>query len=367
MVEEKKIQKLNSLSSAELKENIRALNGQLPEERKNIITYSKNFTLSLSNYCSNACSYCYYNQNIKKYDGNTILLKKYDYSEITKKAKEYSCIEALLMSGECPDNFDIVRNQIANRNFSNFIDYVVFLCEDLIKQQFLPHTNIGYIDIVDLKKLKDLNASMGLMLESTAVSLFQKGGVHENSPGKIPKKRIEYIKNAGKLKIPFTTGLLLGIGENFEDRLQDLLLIKEIHEEFGHIQEVIIQNFVQKAELTYYPSDPISIKDTLRVVALARIIFENEIAVQVPPNLIKGYEKQAIELGVNDFGGISPLTKDYINPNHKWPQLDYLSKICLQEGYILQERLPIYDKFIEKSGFCSESIKKTIDIIKLNG
>jgi FO synthase subunit 1 len=366
MTEEKIIQNLKSLSFTRLKEKIIDINSQLPKSRQNFITYSKNFTLSLSNYCSNRCGYCYYNHTIEKDDGNVILLDKENYSALKMKAKMHQCTEALLMSGECPEMFKIVRNELVKRNFSSFIDYVESLCKDLLKHDFLPHTNIGYLDKEDLKKLKGCNASIGLMLESTSKDLFKKGGVHENSLSKVPEKRIEHIRNAGKLKIPFTTGLLLGIGETIEDRIKDLFLIREIYEELGHIQEVIIQNFIEKEDIPYHPPQPITITETLRVTAIARIIFENEIAVQVPPNLIKGYEKEAIELGINDFGGVSPITLDYINPKHTWPQLDYLNEVCRQIGYTLKQRFPIYDKYIEKSGFCSESIKKTIDNIKIN-
>jgi FO synthase subunit 1 len=207
---------------------------------------------------------------------------------------------------------------------------------------------------------------MGLMLESSSTELFKKGAVHEFSPGKLPEKRIEHIRNAGKLKIPFTTGLLLGIGESFGDRINDLFLIKEIHDKYGHIQEVIIQNFVEKEEIQYHPKQPISIKETLRTAGIAKMIFGNEIAIQVPPNLIQGYEKDAIELGIDDFGGISPFTIDYINPDQPWPQIDRLKTVCSLLGYELKERLPVYLKYIKKSEFCPVSIKKIIDNIKLD-
>ena len=207
---------------------------------------------------------------------------------------------------------------------------------------------------------------MGLMLESTCKNLFKSGGVHENSPGKIPENRIEHIENAGKLKIPFTTGLLLGIGERFEDRIKDLFLIKEINLQYGQLQEVIIQNFIEKKDIQYNPKSPITIEETLKTAGIAKLIFENEIAIQVPPNLIQNYETEAIEMGIDDFGGISPFTLDYINPEHIWPKIDYLKKICEKKGYKLEERLPIYNKFINKKGFCSKNIKKTIDNINQN-
>jgi 7,8-didemethyl-8-hydroxy-5-deazariboflavin synthase CofG subunit len=142
-----------------------------------------------------------------------------------------------------------------------------------------------------------------------------------------------------------------------------LYLIKKIHDSYGHIQEVIIQNFVDKPNIPYKPRTPIKIEDMLRVVGIARIVFENKIAIQVPPNLISGYEKEFLEMGIDDFGGISPFTLDYINPENQWPQIDELKQICESNGYLLEERLAIYDPFIKKNGFCPENIKKTIDII----
>ncbi|MFW9941070.1 MAG: 7,8-didemethyl-8-hydroxy-5-deazariboflavin synthase subunit CofG [Candidatus Thorarchaeota archaeon] len=362
------INNLKNLSLRKLRERIREIRSLLSNEKKSIITYSKNFTLSLSNYCQNFCGYCFYNYRIPKIggDGNVTLLEDECIEEIIQKGIMYNCKEALVVSGERVEKFKEVKEELEKRNYKNFIEFVKDLSRHLLEVSLLPHTNIGILTFDELKQLKNYNASMGLMLESTSMSLFEKGGVHEYSQGKLPKNRIEHIINAGKLKIPFTTGLLLGIGESLEDRIKDLFLIKEIYDSYGHIQEVIIQNFVYKSGIPYKPKTMIRIKDILRVVGIAKIIFENKIAIQVPPNLISGYEKEFIEMGINDFGGISPITVDYINPESLWPKIDELKKICKSNGYLLKERLPIYDKFIESNGFCSENIKKTIDNININ-
>ena len=247
----------------------------------------------------------------------------------------------------------------------DFLDFVKDVCNYLLDFKLLTHTNICFLTFDQIKELKNYSASMGLMLESTSKKLFKKGGVHELSPGKTPKNRIEHIRNAGKLKIPFTTGLLLGIGESFEDRVKDLKLIRKIHEEFGHIQEVIIQNYVKKENILYQPQKLMPIEEMLKVVGIAKLIFGNEISIQVPPNLIIGYEEDFIDVGINDFGGISPFALDYINPEKEWPQIDYLKRICKGKGYKLKERLPIYDKFINKNGFCPDNIKKIIDYISI--
>jgi len=363
-----KVEELENLTIKRLKEKIESIKTELPKEEQNVITFSKNFTLSLSNYCQNQCGYCFYNQTIPKEDKehNTVLIIEDEINHLNQTAVRCGCTEALLMSGEAPDNFKVVQKELKKRNYSDFFQFVRNLSERLIDLSLLPHTNIGVLSFAQLKSLKEFNASMGLMIESTCESLSNSGGVHENSPSKTPENRIRHIVNAGKLKIPFTTGLLLGIGEKFQDRVNDLLLIKELHHKYGHIQEVIIQIFTEKRGIQYRPKKSITIEETLKTAGIAKLILGNEIAIQVPPNLIQNYEKKALEMGVDDFGGISPFTLDYINPNHTWPKIEYLEKICESNGFELKERLPIYKKYINKKGFCSKSIKKAINNINQN-
>lgn len=359
------IKSFKKLALKQLKESVKSIKEQLPSEEQKVITYSKNFTLSLSNYCVNQCGYCFYNYKIPKLsgEGNVIALGNEQMVSLVQKALQFNCKEALLMSGERPESFLEVKNELEKRECSDFMEFVKDICTYLLDFNLLPHINLGFLTYDEMKELKKFSASMGLMLESTSMKLFKKGKVHEHSPGKLPLKRIEHISNAGKLKIPFTTGLLIGIGETLEDIIKDLYLIKDIHQKYGHIQEVIIQNFVKKEGIPYQPKKPLHIYDMLRITGIARIIFENKIAIQVPPNLIKGLEKDFIDMGVDDFGGISSITLDYINPENQWPQIDDLNKICEAKGYQLKERLPIYDKYIQKSGFCPENIKKIIDNI----
>ena len=330
-------------------------------ERK-IITFSKNFTLSLSNYCQNQCGYCFYNHRIPKSgkEENIVLINQRDINNLIEQGLKYHCKEALLMSGERPGNFEIVQKELKERNFNNFLDFVKKISVDLLSKGILPHTNIGILSFEELRDLRPYNASMGLMLESSSLKLLNKGENHEHSPTKAPSIRLSHIKNAGKLKIPFTTGLLMGIGESFEDRIRDLLLIKEIHEKYEHIQEVILQNFNYAPGIPYNPEHPISVKDLLKITGIAKHIFQNEIAIQVPPNLIKGYEKEFLKMGIDDFGGISPFSIDFINPGNPWPQIEDLNKICSNNGFQLRERLPVYDKFIKKEGYISENIKKKL-------
>jgi FO synthase subunit 1 len=356
------VYKLKSLSLRKIKQRVNEIRNDLYKEHDKFITYSKNFTISLSNYCRNQCSYCFYNHRVPKAhdNGNVVLISNSNLDSLIIEAKKFDCKEALMMSGEDPDSIQIVREELKNRGFKSYIEFLIKISNNLLDNRLLPHTNVGIIDFKDLRELKNVNASMGLMLESTCEKLSMHGGVHEFSPGKIPERRIKFIENAGKLKIPFTTGLLLGIGENERDRIKDLCLLYDLHKKYGHIQEIIIQNFIEKRSIQYHPINPLSIQEILKTIGIAKIIVENEIEIQLPPNLLRGYEKEAISLGISDFGGISPITFDYINPNHPWPQIEYLTKICKKEGYELKERLPIYDKFIKKDGFCSEKIKSVI-------
>lgn len=362
MNEEQRIKELEELSLKSIRERMKKIKADLPEEVRYTVTFSRNFTISLSNYCQNQCGYCFYNYKVPKLqgEGNVVLIDNEKMTSLIQKGLENDCKEALLISGERPDHYKEVQSELEKRGCVDFIEFVKDVCNYLLDFKILPHTNIGYLTYKELESLKKFNASMGLMLESTSMKLFEKGEVHEDSPKKIPEKRIEHLRNAGKLKIPFTTGLLLGIGETLADRIHDLLLIKKIHEEFGHIQEVIIQNFVEKPGITYHPTEPLSIKEILKTVGIAKLIFKNEIPVQVPPNLIESNAEEFLKMGIDDFGGISPLTVDKINPEKPWPKIEHLKQICSQNGFTLKERLPIYEKYIQKEGFCSDMIIKVI-------
>ncbi|MFO8017816.1 MAG: 7,8-didemethyl-8-hydroxy-5-deazariboflavin synthase subunit CofG [Promethearchaeia archaeon] len=366
MNKEQRIKELKALSLRTIRERVHEIKGRLPKEKRNVITYSRNFTLSLSNYCQNQCGYCFYNYKVPKLkgEGNVVLIENEKMTSLIQKGLEHNCKEGLLISGERPNHYKEVQSELEKRGCADFIEFVKDVSSYLLDFNILPHTNIGYLSYRELEDLKKFNASMGLMLESTSMKLFEKGEVHEKSPKKTPEKRIKHLRNAGKLKIPFTTGLLLGIGENLSDRIKDLLIIKEIHEEFGHIQEVIIQNFIEKPGIAFHPPEPISIQEILKTVGIAKLIFGNEIPVQVPPNLIENHAEKFLKMGIDDFGGISPFTADQINPKKPWPKINTLKRICSQNGFTLKERLPIYEKYIQEEGFCSDMILNVINNLR---
>jgi FO synthase len=212
----------------------------------------------------------------------------------------------------------------------------------------LPHANPGVMGKADLQRLKEVNASMGLMLESVSERLLLPGGAHDNAPDKRPAVRLRTLETAGKLRIPFTTGILIGIGENWQERIDSLLAIRELHRRYGHIQEVIIQNFRAKPT-TPMRAYPDATRDDMRkTIAVTRLIFGGAMNIQAPPNLTPdGYELY-LEAGINDWGGVSPLTPDFINPEAPWPALRLLQEKSAQAGFDLRARLPIYPEYIQQ-------------------
>lgn len=256
------------------------------------------------------------------------------------------CTEALFTFGESAEEVPEYRKWLEELGYSSTLEYLRFLCETAIDIGILPHMNAGIMTRSELKALKPLNASMGLMLESTATL-----DAHKDCPGKLPKLRLDTIREAGKLRIPYTTGLLVGIGEKREDRIESLEAIAGLHREYGHIQEVIIQNFAPKpgTPMENFPAP--TVEEMIDTICMARQILPPDVAVQVAPNLID--PKALIAKGVTDLGGISPLTIDWINPEAEWPDVkDLQGKLGPS---LLRERLPIYPQYIKK-GWYSDRI-----------
>ena len=302
-----------------------------------VITYSRNVFLPLTRSCRNRCHYCGFR---KDDDG---LMSFESVRSLLKKAE--NATEALLTFGEQPEHSEKVREDLKKLGVNSFAEYVKNVCVIALEEGFLPHTNPGVVDTGFLRKVKDFNASMGLMLEQ-AVELE----CHEESPGKKPEERIKFIKKAGKLRIPFTTGILVGIGEKFGDRIYSLEVIADIHDNYGHIQEVIIQNFSPKKGTKMENFKPPSVSELLETVKAAREIIQKDVSIQVPPNLVRNLE-EFVKAGANDLGGISDVTPDFINPEHPWPRVEELEKEL--RGFELRERLPIYPKFVVE-GWYSE-------------
>jgi len=321
------------------------------------ITYSKNVFLPLTEICRNECGYCTFKKSPD--DENVrILMGEDEIFNILREADKYGCKEALFTFGERPDETEEVKSALEDSGFDDMIDYLHYICNETLNNTgLLPHSNPGILEKNKLKKLKEVNASMGLMLETTSKRLM-KTIAHEKSPGKDPDLRIKTIEDAGKLKIPFTTGLLIGIGETIEERAQSLLEIKRLNDRYGHIQEIIIQNFKPKPGIPMESWKEPSLIEMIKMVAVTRLLFP-EIGVQVPPNLNRRNAQVFLLAGADDWGGVSPVTKDYVNPEAPWPELEDLKLMTEEMGLFLHERLPVYKKFLSRE-FLSDKIRNKI-------
>ncbi len=312
------------------------------------VTFSRNVFLPVTNVCRNRCEYCGFRREPGDPDAQLMCVE--DIISVLVKGKEAGCTEALFTFGEYADEVPEYKKWLNKLGYSTTIEYLVELCNIAIGIGLLPHTNAGSLTRSDLEVLKPLNASMGLMLETTA-----RLTAHRDCPGKEPELRLKTIRAAGELRIPFTTGILVGIGESVEDRIDSLQSIAAVHEEYGHIQEVIIQNFTPKPNTSMADHVPPTREEMMQAVRLARTILSPDVAVQVAPNLIDPYT--LIKCGVSDLGGISPTTIDWINPESEWPGVSELQKMVQEIS--LRERLPIYPQYVQR-GWYNKNLKELI-------
>lgn len=340
---------LKSNDIASILEKLTLINN-LEKNNERFVTFSRNAFLPICNWCRNVCGYCTFRaENFK-------LMKKEEVKEILLKADSLGCREALFTFGENVDENEKIKEKLKNMGYSGILEYLYDLSDwCLTNTNLLPHTNCGILSYDELKYLREVNASMGLMLENSSERLF-KTIAHEKSPGKDPKLRIEMIENAGKLKIPFTTGILIGIGETLEERVNSLFEIKRIHEKYGNIQEVIIQNFRVKPDIpmvNYKEPSPI---EMFKMIILSKLIL-NDISIQVPPNLNRETGQLFLMAGIDDWGGISPITKDFVNPEAPWPDVLELTNFSEELGFNLKERLPVYEKYINEDWLDSKILE----------
>jgi 7,8-didemethyl-8-hydroxy-5-deazariboflavin synthase len=288
------------------------------------------------------------------------MMKPSEVIALAEVGKRFRCTEALLVTGERPEQKYIqARDWLKSLGHTSTVEYVAEISEEVLKKTgLLPHTNAGSLTKKEMSLLKRNNASLGMMLETTSQRLTEENMPHNHAPSKNPKVRLRTLEDAGQLKIPFTTGLLLGIGENSEEIIDSLFAIKEVNKKYGHIQEVILQNFMPKPGTPMENNSSIGLDQFLKIVALARIILQ-DINIQVPPNLNPDVFGSFLDAGINDWGGISPVTIDHVNPEFPWPTIEAVKSVTLKKGYTLRARLPIYPEFILKSnsGYVSDAIK----------
>ena len=318
------------------------------------VTYSRNIFIPLTRACRNRCGYCTFRSDTPE----PPLLEPEDVMGEVRRALSLGCTEALFTFGEDAHEFPGVRDKLESLGFGDMTDYTYHLCELTLDAGLLPHTNMGVIGYHELRMLKEVNASMGLMLESASPRLMETEA-HRESPGKDPRLRIKMIEDAGRLRIPFTTGLLIGIGETLEERAESLLELRRIQDSYGHIQEIIIQNFRSKPGIPMENQREPSLLEMVKMVAVAKIMFP-DVSIQVPPNLNRETGEVFLLAGADDWGGVSPISRDYVNPEAPWPEIDELKRITESAGFALEERLPVYRKFISRE-FLSSRVMERIE------
>lgn len=321
-----------------------------------IITYSRKIFIPVTTLCKDECYYCDYKK--EPWQGGNFIDEDQAY-RLIKIGKSLGCREVLLVTGEKPElKYWEAKEFLKKKGYKTTIDYVKHLAKIALSEGMLPHTNVGLMTQEEMLELKKVTASMGLMLETTA-ELSSKGMAHERAPSKNPRVRIKVLEEAGKLSIPFTTGILVGIGETPKDVVDSLYTIKQLHDKYGHIQEVIIQNFKPKPGTVMGNWPEPSYEYMRRIIAVARLIFEDKISVQAPPNLAPNV-MSIVSAGANDLGGISPLTPDYVNIQYPWPSIKKIEEELKNNGFVLKERLAVYDSFINPK-FVEEDVLEVIN------
>ena len=328
-----------------------------------VITYSRKVFLPLTNLCRDYCGYCTFRRDPGEPGAHTMTPE--EVLAVARAGEKMGCTEALFSLGDKPELlFPEMRNTLRHLGYKSTLHYLEAMCELVLREtSLLPHPNPGLLSSEWIARLAAVSPSMGLMLESTN-SLLAPGAAHDNAPDKVPAKRLRTIEDAGRQKVPFTTGLLIGIGESTEDRVDTLFAIRDLQDRYGHIQEVIVQNFRAKPTIPMAHVPEPSQGEMLRAVAVARLLMPN-VNIQAPPNLNAPYYEELLDAGINDWGGISPLTPDYINPEKPWPHLEQLRSRTASAGYKLRQRLPVYPEFLPKltavPGLLSEKIQASAD------
>lgn len=346
-------------SGAELAELARRAARLRDEAWGHCLTYSPKVFLPVTNLCRNHCDYCAFRRSPG--DPGEWTMRPSEIEDTFRAGSRQGCIEALLCLGDTPETaFPTYRAALSEFGHGSTVDYLVWASQRALDLGLLPHTNAGILSSEDMQRLKRSNPSLGLMLENVSERLCQRGMPHHRAPDKRPGRRLSMLERAGGLRIPFTTGILVGIGETRRERVEALLAIRDVHVRHGHIQEVIVQNFTPHEGTAMAQGRPLPDEEMLHAVALARLILPSDVSVQSPPNLNPARTALLLDAGINDLGGISPLTPDYINPDRPWPNVLALEEAVRSHGFELAPRLPIYDAFIEKPGFLDAALRDPI-------
>ena len=324
------------------------------------ITYSRKVFVPLTNMCRDTCGYCVFVKHPSSSDAR--IMTPEQVLDVVRAGERLGCKEVLFSLGEKPERrYEEARAGLAALGHTRMTDYLREMCALAVEETGLvPHVNAGTLSGEDIAMLKPVSGSMGMMLETVSRRLMGEGMAHHACPDKVPLQRLRTLERAGKARVPFTTGILIGIGETFFERVDSLVAIAELHRRFGHIQEVIVQNFQAKRGIAMERHPEPALEDMLRTIAAARLILPDDISLQAPPNLEPRHGAY-IAAGINDFGGISPLTIDHINPDHAWPTIARLRGTTEACGFNLEERLTVYPRFLRQTaGFVDGAILKKL-------
>jgi FO synthase len=348
----------------DLPELLAAARGAKERFKPGVITYSRKVFLPLTNLCRDYCGYCTFRRDPGDPGAHT--MPPDEVLAVARAGEKLGCTEALFSLGDKPELlFPEMRETLRHLGYKSTLHYLESMCELVLREtSLLPHPNPGLLSAEWIARLAAVSPSMGLMLETTNADLLAPGAAHDNAPDKLPAKRLRTIEEAGKQNVPFTTGLLIGIGESLEDRVDTLLAISDLHNRYAHIQEVIVQNFRVKPAIPMAHWPEPTRGEMLRTVAVARLLLPN-VNIQAPPNLSAPYYEDLVDAGINDWGGVSPLTPDFINPEKPWPHVEQLRLRTEAKGFALRQRLPVYPEFLPavtaKPGLLSEKLRAAAD------
>jgi 7,8-didemethyl-8-hydroxy-5-deazariboflavin synthase len=327
--------------------------------KKDSVTFSKKAFFNIVNLCKDTCSYCTY--KAEPGEAKLSLMSKQQISELLVLAKKYRCVEVLFVTGEQPEQrYQEARDWLKENGFKTTSEYLIHASELALETGLFPHTNAGNLNYQEMKELKKTNVSMGVMLENVSERLTEKGMPHHLAASKRPKARLEILENSGKLGIPMTTGILVGIGETMEEIIDSLFAIKQLNDKHGNIQEVILQNFQPKQDTKMRNEPSADEKYFKLVVALSRVIMP-QMNIQIPPNLSPKSYQSFLSVGINDWGGISPLTPDFVNPEFAWPEIGKVEENSKKAGFDLKCRFPVYPEYFS---FISKELRDKMSVME---
>lgn len=322
-----------------------------------VVTYSRKVFIPLTNLCRDICSYCTFAH--LDTDPRAHTMSPDEILAIARAGQARGCKEALFTLGDRPEaRFESHRIALRRFGHESTHSYLVAMCRMVLEETgLLPHPNAGILGRRELAELREVSASQGMMLESVSERLCAPGGPHALAPDKRPATRLAMLRRAGELRIPFTTGILIGIGETLHERVDALLALRDLHERYGHIQEVIVQNFRAKPDTPMAEAGEPGLIELMSACATARLVLGPQMSIQAPPNLSADYGPLLLS-GINDWGGISPLTPDFVNPEAPWPEIGGLARLCADAGYNLRERLTVYPEYLENDDFLDPAVRE---------